>query len=346
MRKPLILLLHLGFWVLYLLLIMAFLYAIFEGRVNPEQVDEEVMATAFFFLAIAPAFITFYAFYLFLFPRFFRQRKFGLSLFYGALIAIGVTSIGYATLAYLIYPECVAEADDAFLPGIVVFLSFTNFLCGMVAFIFQGFFTWFEEVKLKEDLMQKNHTMELALVKSQLDPHFLFNTLNNIDTLILKSAEDASEYLNRLSDIMRFMLYETKTGEIALQREIEYIRKYIALQRIRTANDRYVSFRVDGNAAGKTIAPMVFIPFIENAFKHSPNKKLTDAIQVSIEVTETSLRMLCVNKINQQHNGHKSASGLGDGLIRKRLELLYPQRHELETLNSQGEYRVTLTINT
>ncbi|MEM1359759.1 MAG: histidine kinase, partial [Bacteroidota bacterium] len=231
MKKPLILLLHLGFWFLYLLLITVLLYAIFQGVLNAEEEIDEVIAVSFFFMAVIPAVVTFYAFYLFLFPHFFRQRKFSIALLYGALIALATTSCGYAILAFLIYPECVAEADADFIPGVIATLSLTNFLCGMVALIFQGFFTWFEEVKLKEELMQKNHAMELALVKSQLDPHFLFNTLNNIDTLILKSAEDASEYLNRLSDIMRFMLYETKTREISLQREVEYIRKYIALQK-------------------------------------------------------------------------------------------------------------------
>ena len=87
-----------------------------------------------------------------------------------------------------------------------------------------------------------------------MDPHFLFNTINNIDVLILKNATKASNYLNKLSDIMRFMLFETKTDKILLSKEIEYIDKYIALQKIRTANSNYVNFRVKGIPNGKTIA--------------------------------------------------------------------------------------------
>ena len=85
----------------------------------------------------------------------------------------------------------------------------------------KGFFTWFSDIKLKEDLAEKNHQMEMALVKAQLDPHFLFNTINNIDVLIQKDPDIASQYLNKLSEILRFMLFETKAPKISLNKEID-----------------------------------------------------------------------------------------------------------------------------
>jgi len=345
MRKPLIFLLHLGFWSFYFLLLLVLLYALFSGE-EVSRVDEQVLAVAFLFMAFLPPVITFYTFYFYLFPRFFRRQRFLLTVVYGVMLALGTTVIGYAILRYALYPECAEAAGEVNMLCPLLFLSFMNANCGGVAVILQGFLTWFEEVKLKEELQAKNHEMELTLVKSQLDPHFLFNTINNIDVLILKNPEEASEYLNRLSDIMRFMLYETKTEEIPLQREIEYIEKFVALQSIRTANPSYVNFAVDGPVRGRVIAPMIFIPFLENAFKHSPNKKVAEAIRVRINVLADTIRLTCHNKVNPNRLVNEQAGGLGNELIRRRLLLLYPDRHQLIVRQNQHEYQVQLTITT
>ncbi|WP_020567083.1 sensor histidine kinase [Neolewinella persica] len=346
MKKSLIAILHVGYWFVYLLLAMIMMYAVSSSGSLSETVGEEVIATAFFFMVLLPAVVTFYTFYLVLFPRYFGRKQFGLAFLIGGLVSVGTTLLGFAILGTFFYPECVAEMD---LPGFLFFVSivsFFNLLGGVVAFVLQGFSTWFEEVKIKEALQEKNHAMELALVKSQLDPHFLFNTINNIDVLILKDADEASDYLNRLSDIMRFMLYETKTETIALSREVAYIEKYIALQKIRTANETYVDFRLIGSPAGRVIAPMVFIPFIENAFKHTTNKKVERAIRIELEVMSEAVRMSCVNRLDPSRNPPVAKGGLGNELIRKRLELLYPGKHHLEVRNELNEYHVNLLITT
>ena len=150
--------------------------------------------------------------------------------------------------------------------------------------IIKGFITWFEEIQVKEALQLKNLSTELDLIKSQLDPHFLFNTINNIDTLLLNSPELASQYLNKLSDILRFMLFETKTDKIPLSKEIAYIEKYIELQKIRTSNSNFVNLAIKGDISNHTIPAMLFIPFIENAFKHVSNKKTDNAINITLEI--------------------------------------------------------------
>jgi LytS/YehU family sensor histidine kinase len=226
----------------------------------------------------------------------------------------------------------------------ILFMSFIAAIAGLAALIIKGFITWFNEIKLKEELMQKNHETEMALIKSQLDPHFLFNTLNNIDVLILKDATEASNYLNKLSDILRFMLYETKTDEILLRKEIEYIEKYIELQKIRTANANYVSFQVIGIPANITIAPMVFIPFIENAFKHSTNKKIDNAITVKLFISKESILFVCENKFDANRKVIQESNGLGNNLIQKRLHLIYPEQHQLEIEKQTNLYSVQLTI--
>ena len=186
--------------------------------------------------------------------------------------------------------------------------------------------------------------MELALVKSQLDPHFLFNTINNIDVLITKDPEEASNYLNKLSDIMRFMLYETKASEVPLSQELAYIEKYIQLQKIRSANENYVQYTVNGSSQNKTVAPMLFIPFIENAFKHSSNKKLDHAVDVDINIDEQSIVFKCQNRFEPLKKSINGFNGLGNELIKRRLNLLYPAKHALNVIRQNDQYCVELTI--
>ncbi len=140
---------------------------------------------------------------------------------------------------------------------VIVVIAFGALLNGIIGLVMKGFITSYGDIRVKEELNRKNFEVELALVKSQLSPHFLFNTINNIDVLIGIDAARASAYLNKLSDIMRFMLYETKTELIPLEEELAYIEKYIDLQKIRTANPDYIRFRVQGRAPGLLVPPML-----------------------------------------------------------------------------------------
>ena len=187
--------------------------------------------------------------------------------------------------------------------------------------------------------------MELALVKSQINPHFLFNTINNIDVLIEKDAVKASAYLNKLSDIMRFMLYETKTEKIPLSKELQYIEKYIDLQRIRTSNPNYVNYTVEGDPCDLMIEPMLFIPFIENAFKHAEGKKAEDAIKIRFSIGHRSIAFDCENRYSVYQLERPDHSGMGNDLIKKRLSLLYPGKHSLDIVTGDGIYKAKLTLD-
>ena len=315
------------------------------GR-NEATADEKISKAfeTIIFLALLPSAISFYSFYYFLFPRFFSKKKYALTALFGVCISYAAGVIGYVFLFQQFSDtSCAKESENIFFP-MTLFMGFISLICGIIALVIQGFITWFEEVKQRELLAQKNHDMEMALVKSQLDPHFLFNTINNIDVLILRDAEKASDYLNHLSDIMRFMLFETKSDEISLSKEIEYIKKYIELQRIRTANELYVNFNITGTVEGKNIAPMVFIPFIENAFKHTNNKKIENAITITIDISHSEVRMTCENKYDPARPPRQESNGLGNGLISKRLDLLYPNSHQLIITNLNNTYTVTLVI--
>ena len=345
MKKSVVVLLHIGFWICYLILIIVILGMFFQGEPNPDQERLQYLIEIILLFALVPSVISFYSFYFYLFPKYLLQKKILLAIFYALLISLVSGWIGYALLALRFGGDCLnEEGAEGILYGLILFIALIALICGVIALVMQGFITWFGEIKLKETLKQKNQEMELALVKSQLDPHFLFNTINNIDVLILKNAHDASNYLNKLSDIMRFMLFETKTEEILLSKEIEYIEKYIELQKIRTSNLSYVDFVLKGEVNGKKIAPMIFIPFIENAFKHTNNKKVQNAIIITIFIEDTRIVFECKNKYDSSRKSQQESHGLGNELIEKRLNLLYGERHKSEIVNLNDLYSVRLTI--
>jgi sensor histidine kinase YesM len=293
--------------------------------------------------AIFPGLLGFYFFYTVLFSRFLKRKKIiGLFVF-GILESIVSGVLTVLALDYLWNPR-LFDIGWASILAMILFLSVLTFVHGMIGLVLRGFITSYGDIQLKEDLNKKNYEMELALVKSQINPHFLFNTINNIDILIEKDAVKASEYLNKLSGIMRFMLYEAKTEKIPLAKELTYIEKYIDLQKIRTANPNYVNYTVEGDLNDLLVEPMLFIPFIENAFKHAENKKIENAINIRIAIEKDRIIFVCENHYSKSSRDGEGQNGLGNGLIRKRLQLLYPGKHELEITVENEIYKAKLIL--
>ncbi len=296
------------------------------------------------FLTLIPGVIGFYGFYNIIFTKYLSQKRITALCIYGLLFSIltGLISLIFLNLA----TRGLLVNLDTFQPslGMVLFMSILALIHGIIALVMRGFIKWYADIKLKEELLQKNFETELALVKSQLSPHFLFNSINNIDVLIKKDADKASEYLNKLSDIMRFMLYETKTEKIPLQQEIAYIIKYIDLQKIRTSNINFVKFTAEGDTNNRMIAPMLFIPFIENAFKYVVNKNAIDAITISITSSSENIQFCCENYYSNDPAFSNEPGGLGNDLLKKRLNLLYPGKHNLIIQKEHQVYKVHLTV--
>lgn len=342
MKKYQIFLLHFCYWCLYVFCILTLLIFI-KVSYNPKLISENDQKQAirqFVIILFYPALVGYMSYYFILFPKFLKKKKIVLMFLLGIIFALlgGLIGLGFISL--------MENKGNTKQDLILVFIlaSFISLLNGSMGLIIKGFVSWFSEVKEKDDLKQKNHQMELALVKSQLDPHFLFNTLNNIDVLILKDAEKASLFLNKLSDIMRFMLFETKDEKIELAKEITYIEKYIELQKIRTSNPNYVTVSIDIEDDTVLISPMLFIPFIENAFKYAEPFKSENAIEIRIKATHNKLDFECDNKCSN-HSNSISNNGLGNELIQKRLALLYPEQHHLEITELNGVFKVKLSID-
>ncbi|MCU0431662.1 MAG: histidine kinase [Cytophagaceae bacterium] len=347
MNRSIPIFLQVGFWLSYAVLVFIIL-GVYYRTSNDEQVGALVFNafSTIFLFALLPSALAFYSCYLFVFPVYLKRKKYGWALMSGLLVSMLAATICYAMLRYSIQTGWIIDLDKrgtSTVTEVIIFMTLIAMLAGIVALVIRGFIAWMEEVRWKELLQQKNHEMELALVKAQLDPHFLFNTLNNIDMLIVKNPTLASLYLSKLSDILRFMLYETKNEMVSLEKELSYIEKYLELQKIRTLNDSYVKWSVLGNSDGRKIVPLLFIPFIENAFKHSVNKKIENAILISVQILEGSIIFSCENYFDPYRSQSKE-NGIGDDLIKKRLELLYPGQYQLRKNVKGHTYQVVLSI--
>lgn len=342
MKKSIVFMIHAAFWVFYFSLLLMVVIAASEGFRSGPSIRRIISLGIPF--VVLPSISVFYGAYFYVFPKYLQTAKIGQSFAYGLLFSVCSALMAVLLLMVLF------DANIMFVDGFssffteILFMTIIGFINGIIGFILKGFITWYDEIKVKEALIFKNHQVELELVKSQLDPHFLFNTINNIDVLILKDAQLASEYLNKLSDILRFMLFETKTEKIALSKEIEYIEKYISLQKTRTLNNHFVDFSITGNTANEMIAPMLFIPFVENAFKHVSNKKTDNAIKIKLVIKEKKITFECENKYTNTQKSPLESTGLGNELIRKRIELLYPKKHNLVITNQENNYKVNLVL--
>ncbi|HYC27424.1 MAG TPA: histidine kinase [Chitinophagaceae bacterium] len=232
---------------------------------------------------------------------------------------------------------------------------------GMLNVVFQLFVTvpsaWLlykrqqkgnEEVTvLKKELKQS--TANIDFLRSQINPHFLFNALNTLyGTAIQENAERTGEGIQKLGDMMRFMLQENMQEKISLSREIDYLQNYLALQRLRTDNNPNVQIQtsIESRETIFQIAPMLLIPFVENAFKHGISFREHSHIKINLEIKDRTLYFDVYNsKHNRQNNDpEKDKSGVGLENVRQRLKLLYPNRHELVVRDTMKEFFIHLTI--
>lgn len=335
-------LIHGGYWIIYLLLLTV-IFLIAGAHINSSALNWSAVFPLII-LCLAPNLVAFYTFYYLLFTRFLKSKKIFALIISGASVCLFSAFFGaFLSLVFFGFEQPIfADAREFFLLA-VSFLVIAA-IHGSIALVIRGFVVWFEEIKLKEKLARKNFEMELALIRSQINPHFLFNTINNIDVLITKNSTLASTYLNKLSDILRYMVYETRDEKILLMRELEYIEKYLDLQKIRTTNSDYVNLQVVGEANNLTVAPMVFFPFIENAFKHTENRKNSSQIRIKFLIERDKIIFECENSYQKSITQKTDFGGLGNDLIRKRLMLIYPEKHELEIKDSEGIYQVKLTL--
>ncbi|AKQ47179.1 histidine kinase [Rufibacter radiotolerans] len=197
----------------------------------------------------------------------------------------------------------------------------------------------------KEQLEKQAVEAELYYLKSQINPHFLFNTLNNIHTLVYKQAPAAPEAVMRLASLMRYMIYESNAPTVPLSRELDYLNDYVGLQQLRYKNAPVVDMQVEGEIAACHIAPLLFIHLLENAYKHSPARLEPGDIKIKVEIQEDTLTFKVQNPIgNNRATGLEEPGGIGLPNVQKRLALMYPGKHVLEMGASDNTFNVLLKI--
>ncbi len=219
-----------------------------------------------------------------------------------------------------------------------------NTVAGFAVFI-SMFKYWYREQREKMAIEQQRISAELELLKAQLHPHFLFNTLNNLYTLVLEGSAKAPNMLLRLSGLLSYVLYECKAPVVPLESEIRVMRDYISLEQERYGGRLEISVDFSGDIAGKMIAPMLFQPFVENAFKHGTAEQLGRVwMSIELSVKHDQLLFRVINSVDWKATA-QVAGGIGINNTRRRLELLYPGKHTLLQDTGNEVYIVSLTID-
>lgn len=206
---------------------------------------------------------------------------------------------------------------------------------------------WFKQLREKQELETQTMQSELRFLKSQINPHFLFNTLNNLYALTLKKSDKAPEIVIKLSEMMRYMLYECNEKSVPLHKEVNYLKNYLDLEQLRQHDNIQINFRVDGHVSDQQIAPLLFIPFLENSFKHGLNTQLKDGfVNIHLQVAEKSVDFKIENSKGQTvaRPDNRPSGGIGLVNVRRRLNLLYPERYHLKVSNTPNTFAVHLTI--
>jgi len=325
---------HIAFWLLYL---WPCVYAL----IDMHGATGLIPAAGIVLITLPVCYFNLY----FLIPRYLLKDK---GLIYAGLL-IGLDFV-YALLWTFLYLFCLiyifhSKREVHFFP-----MYFDNLLEQSVTIAITTALKlskdWYRQNQRAKALETQNLHAELRLLKAQINPHFLFNTLNNLYALTLKKSDLAPETVLKLSNIMEYMIYESNETTVPLEKEIKYLKDYIDLERLRQSEKTTIRFEVDGHVNGQRIAPLLLLPFVENTFKHGANKIADKArVDIHIQVDNKHLQLIAENnKPALAQNGH-AHNGFGISNVVNRLKLVYPDRHQLDISDEPSSYTVHLNLD-
>ncbi len=293
-----------------------------------------------------PVKIAFTYFVLYFLLRYILRGQYGIfiTLF---LISSFVAGLAQRCMAFqidypLYHPEAL-ENPFFYIPKIVMsFLGIYPVL--FIALTIKLLKYWYANQQAQQILTKEKLEAELKFLKTQIHPHFLFNTLNNLYALTLNKSEKAPEMVLKLSELINYMLYECTANEVLLSKEVKFIQSYISIEKMRYGDKLEVDVRVTGDTTNSRIAPMIILPFVENCFKHGASEELQQAwVTVQIEVSPESILIKVENSKANSENNH-NGTGIGIQNVKRRLSLIYPDCHELKILDGKETFLVILAI--
>jgi len=285
----------------------------------------------------------FYLNYLVFIPRLLDKKRYGLFAL-AIIIALIVYGLGKYGVAIFFRQYMIIHVKAKAVSFVSYFLStvFTSLSFLFFSTILKFSVDWFLNERIRRDLENQRLSAELAFLKSQINPHFLFNSLNSIYSLAYQRSETTPEAILKLSEIMRYMLYECNDNRVELSKELQYVQNYIDLQKIRFGKKAFIDYKIEGKVASQQIVPLILIAFVENAFKHGVASTQQTPICILIEVDEEHLRFFIQNKKNT--NNRDEAGGIGLNNVKRRLDLLYPGKYNLEISDETDTYTVELSL--
>ena len=327
--------LHVLFWVL----IMSFLLFVAHGEAKFSNIDIVIIFIVYPLISVS----LFYLNYLYLIPQYLDKKQYGLYAL-SIVATIIIYALGKYGVALIFKGNILTRVKGHEIGFWTYFISaiFTNILFLFLSAVLKFTSDWFLNERIQRELENQRLSAELAFLKSQINPHFLFNSLNSIYSLAYQRSETTPEAILKLSEIMRYMLYECNDNRVDLAKEIQYLHNYIDLQKIRFGEKAYINFKVEGNIDTQQIVPLILIAFIENGFKHGVANNPLTPIYMSIEVSGPHLQFYMQNK---KHTNNRDASGgIGLNNVRRRLNLLYPGKYNLEIQDETTTYTVELSL--
>ncbi|TKC12344.1 hypothetical protein FA048_01615 [Pedobacter polaris] len=291
----------------------------------------------------------FYINYIFLIPEFIQKRK-KYWLYVFSFVFILAASVLIKTTIAVLNPEDLLQSIGR--KGEIHHISVNEYV--IVSTFFSGFVLvssciikfsvdWFSNEKIQRSLESEKKDMELQFLKSQLNPHFLFNSLNNIYSLAYQKSEKTADAILKLSEIMRYMIYESNDSWVDLSKEVEYVTSFVELQKLRFKDGAAVNITINGEIDGQKIVPLILISFVENAFKHGVANDPEDPIKINIIANQKILHFSVSNKKNKTNKDAMGGVGLNN--VERRLQLLYPDRYKLNIVNSATHYTTELMLD-
>jgi two-component system, LytTR family, sensor kinase len=333
-------LIHVLFWIY---IINQALFPVYINKIDTKYLQDHIYLKDIFITTLLNIFV-FYTIY-YVIPNFLKFSRKWYVFPFVMLLAVALSAVRLPIeIAYWKYLVKMPASELQFqYEWIWATLKYT-LIISIYAMLIRFSIDWFESQKYKDELIKERQAGEIALLRSQVNPHFLFNTLNNIYSLVYNKSDEAPEAVMKLSSIMRYMLYDSNTDFVPVIKEVEYLNSFIELQQLRIPQKGFIEIKVTGSMENRTIAPMLLIPFVENAFKHG-DKSYEPGVIIHLDLEPGKLIFAVENYIKpNNHSPMEESGGFGLENIKRRLGLLYPDKHELKINTSEDKYKIELTI--